>query len=502
MHEIFISYRRVDCETSGGHLHADLCRAFGAESVFMDKRRGGIPWGADWEKSLKEALAGCEVLIALIGPQWATCERSPGMRRLDAPDDWVRGEIAAVLRQSKQVLPVLFQDAPAPTEDRIPDELRALNFHKHQAYPISESNWEAETQRLFDALAKIPRLKQLHDLATTETGIRLLEKLVRDDRTVAAAVVQSTAEIETTDREVDEIRLLKGIHDALHEIESKCLIPIRDTAIARPLEGFKRKFENQDRAIRASLGELAAVVPALPVLLDIDLPRHLTAATDAFDVAVTSRSAGDRDRVVGKLEELVGEIPVRLNDAIDNAATRLQLQKLQELMATVRNLLRSAPAGDSELKPLLDGIAAMDDLRVELKLRVDEHGLLQSLDNFLRETVGGQRRAGTSGRIEPATLVAGWNQIGRLRARFKGPFSQEMECGLHILEALEPGIDEAVRRTDELDALDRLEEYAKEVGELFRQVDTNLKQFCFDLREKTRPLKTILDMCRGGEQHA
>jgi chaperonin cofactor prefoldin len=77
-----------------------------------------------------------------------------------------------------------------------------------------------------------------------------------------------------------------------------------------------------------------------------------------------------------------------------------------------------------------------------------------------------------------------------------------MECGLHILEALEPGIDEAVRRTDELDALDRLEEYAKEVGELFRQVDTNLKQFCFDLREKTRPLKTILDMCRGGEQHA
>jgi hypothetical protein len=207
MHEIFISYRRVDSETSGGHLYADLCRAFGAESVFMDKRRGGIKWGADWEKSLNDALEGCEVLIALIGPHWATCERSPGVRRLDVPDDWVRGEIAAVLRQSKLVLPVLFQDAPAPSEDRIPDDLSALNFHKRQAYPISESNWEADTQRLFDALATIPRLKQLHDLATTETGIRLLEKLVRDDRTVAAAVIQSTAEIETTDREVDESRV-------------------------------------------------------------------------------------------------------------------------------------------------------------------------------------------------------------------------------------------------------------------------------------------------------
>ena len=225
MREIFISYRRIDTEPSGGHLYADLCRVFGADGVFMDTRRGGIPWGADWEKSLEDALEGCEVLIALIGPQWGICERSPGLRRLDAPEDWVRGEIVTVLKRPKPVLvvPVLFQGAQPPQEHELPEELRTLSFHKRQAYAISESNWEADTRRLVDALAAIPRLKQLHDLATTERGIRLLEQLIRDNRTVSDAVSRSWALIEATDREVDEIRLLKGIHDALHEIE--CEVP-------------------------------------------------------------------------------------------------------------------------------------------------------------------------------------------------------------------------------------------------------------------------------------
>jgi hypothetical protein len=502
MHEIFISYRRIDTEASGGHLFADLCRAFGADAVFMDTRRGGIAWGADWEMSLKQALESCEVLIALIGPQWESCERSPGLRRLDMPDDWVRGEIAAVLRRSKLVVPVLFQRVVAPSEDQQPDELRALSFHKRQAYAISESHWQTDTERLFEALAAIPRLKQLHDLATTETGIRLLEHLIRDNPAVADAVSRSRAVIETTDREVDEIRLLKAVHDALHEIESKCLIPIRETATALPLDGFRRKFVQQDRVIRGSLGELAAIVPEMPVLLDVDLPGHLTSAADTFELAVASRAAEDNDRVVGKLEELVGEIPVRLNDAIDNAATRLQLRQLSELMATVGDLLRPKAGGDAELKPLLEGIDALDDLRGELSQRVREHGLLQSLDNFLRETVGGQRRAGTSGRIEPATLVADWNHIRRLRARFKGPFSAEVDEGHQLLEALEPGIDEAVRRADEPDAVARLSAYTNEVGDLFRLVDRRLKEFCFDLRAKTRPLKTILDMCRVEARHA
>jgi hypothetical protein len=500
MRDIFISYRRVDTEASGGHLYADLCRLFGSNSVFMDTRSGGIPWGADWEKSLNDALEGCEALIVLIGPQWVTCERSPGLRRLDAPDDWVRREIATVLKREKPALvaPVLFQGAPPAALDGLPDDLRALGFHKRQAYQISESNWEVDTKRLVDALATaIPRLRQLHDLATAETGIRLLEKLIRENRKVSDAISRSWLLIENTDRGIDEIRLLKDIHDALHEIESKCLIPLRNGGTGLPVDGFRRKFVQQERAIRAWLCELAPIVAELPVLLQVDLPDHLMAGSVAFQNVAVSRSADDHVLVVSKLEELVSEIPVRLNDAIENAGRQVELRRLMDMMATVVSVLNPAgPASDSELRPMIDGIAALGGLRDELTLRMREHGVLQSLDNFLRSMVSGQRRAGTAGRIESATLVTNWDFIKRLRSRFKEPFSPEMEEGHRNLQALEPEIEAAVMRGDEPNAVAQVNAYFNEVGDLFRLVDNNLKEFCFALREKTRPLKTIIDMAR------
>lgn len=62
-----------------------------------------------------------------------------------------------------------------------------------------------------------------------------------------------------------EIRLLKGIHDALHEIEAKCLMPLAGAAAgagvgagaALPPEGFRRKFVQLHNVIRALLAELA-----------------------------------------------------------------------------------------------------------------------------------------------------------------------------------------------------------------------------------------------------
>ena len=67
--------------------------------MFMDIK-GGIPRGADFERVLTDALAGCEVLLALIGPQWLACTRTDGIRRLDVPEDWVRNEIASALQRN------------------------------------------------------------------------------------------------------------------------------------------------------------------------------------------------------------------------------------------------------------------------------------------------------------------------------------------------------------------------------------------------------------------
>ena len=72
MSGIFISYRRIDTIAWAGRIFADMARRFGVTQVFMDIN-GGIPRGANFAETLRAALTGCDVLLALIGPQWSGC---------------------------------------------------------------------------------------------------------------------------------------------------------------------------------------------------------------------------------------------------------------------------------------------------------------------------------------------------------------------------------------------------------------------------------------------
>ena len=123
---IFISYRRSDTLPWAGRLFDDLTRSFGKQQVFMDIN-GGIPRGANFEKVLTESLAGCDAMLALIGPTWATCARSDGTPRLAVPGDWVRNEIATALRRGVPLVPVLLGGARLPDELAMPDDLRGLS---------------------------------------------------------------------------------------------------------------------------------------------------------------------------------------------------------------------------------------------------------------------------------------------------------------------------------------------------------------------------------------
>jgi hypothetical protein len=515
MSEIFINYRRIDTMESAGHLYGNLCQMFGNRAVFMDTRRS-IPWGADWDNALKDGLENCEVLVALIGPRWSTCERSPGKRALDEPDDWVRNEIATALRLSKTVLPVLIGRDTPPSENELPTELRELRFQFIEAYPISQAHWQEDYAHLVNELKKTPKLKQAYDLATGERGIRLLEQLIRNNARVADAVSRSRVVIQKADRGVDEIRLLKNIHDALHEIESKSLFPIRNelrlidpnskiaaTVKVKALASARRKFDQQTRDIQALRGELNAVVEMGNVLLEIELPQYLSEATMAFDKAARAERTVDFDRLVSALEALAGEIPVRLNDQIERAVRELEIQQLVDLMDAVAGLLDPAAATNRELKPMMAGIRALKDLRNDLASRARDHGLLQGLDNTLRRMFSGQYRTGTWEEADSEGLPHNWNGIRRLRQRFTAPFSPVFEKRKQDLEDLETGIEQAFERKDRAaDILALLDEYSNEVGELFRQVDGELKEFCARLREKTQPLKAILEQSEPEPQNA
>jgi TIR domain len=122
--KIFISYRRDDSAGHAGRVHDRLEREFGRDLLFMDV--DAIPFGADFVKVLSAEVEKCDVLLAVIGPNWLDAKGEDGNRRLDSENDFVRIEIAAALKRDIPVIPILLEGTRIPKAERLPSESAAL----------------------------------------------------------------------------------------------------------------------------------------------------------------------------------------------------------------------------------------------------------------------------------------------------------------------------------------------------------------------------------------
>ena len=78
--KIFINYRRDDSIGMAGRLHDRLVQTFGRDKLFMDVDH--IPAGADFVAHLNNQVAECDVVLAIIGPNWLRAKDKAGQRRL------------------------------------------------------------------------------------------------------------------------------------------------------------------------------------------------------------------------------------------------------------------------------------------------------------------------------------------------------------------------------------------------------------------------------------
>src|SRR5262245_57507900 len=95
--KIFICYRRDDSAGHAGRVQDRLASEFGRDLLFMDV--DAIPLGMNFVKVLREEVARCGVLLAVMGPKWFEAREDDGTRRLDNPRDPVRIEIATALQR-------------------------------------------------------------------------------------------------------------------------------------------------------------------------------------------------------------------------------------------------------------------------------------------------------------------------------------------------------------------------------------------------------------------
>jgi hypothetical protein len=149
---VFISYRREDSAGHAGRVHDRLERDFGSDLLFMDV--DAIPLGVNFIKVLREEVAKCDVLLALIGPNWLDARDEEGNRRLDNPRDFLRIEIATALQRDIPVIPILLDSARMPKADQLPKDLEELAVRN--GLDIRHASFHGDMDKLVRGLKNLP----------------------------------------------------------------------------------------------------------------------------------------------------------------------------------------------------------------------------------------------------------------------------------------------------------------------------------------------------------
>ena len=158
---VFVSYRRGDASAWAGRLRDGLTARLDEDDVYQDVVT--IDAGEDFALSINSALERCDVVLAVIGPQWLSIVGTDGDRRLDDPDDYVRIELSRALALNKRVIPVLVGGATMPAADRLPDDLTQLGLR--QAFTLDDATWQRDVEDLVNQLLGPPRSRWLVPVA-------------------------------------------------------------------------------------------------------------------------------------------------------------------------------------------------------------------------------------------------------------------------------------------------------------------------------------------------
>jgi hypothetical protein len=148
--DIFISYRREDTSGYAGRLYDQVSSYFGRDHVFMDV--ADLEPGSDFVETIEKKVSTCDALIALIGKNWLTIKDEQNTVRIRKPEDFVSVEIAAALKRSVEVIPVLVGGAKMPLQRELPESLQLLS--RRQALELSDVHFIRDVGDLIEALKR------------------------------------------------------------------------------------------------------------------------------------------------------------------------------------------------------------------------------------------------------------------------------------------------------------------------------------------------------------
>lgn len=194
--KIFISYRRADNPDFVERIRDWFAWKYGRDSVFMDFDT--IPPFTPFADFIRDQVRECDVLVAIIGPEWMRLLRERLQQQDD--EDYVRTEIKLALELKKPVAPVCIKQAPMPNPRDLPSDLRPmldynsahldsgrhfldninmiLEAVEHQLERLDAWKVMAHVQTIqFDAMKAIEHYQEAADQADWKTALDWLHRI-------------------------------------------------------------------------------------------------------------------------------------------------------------------------------------------------------------------------------------------------------------------------------------------------------------------------------------
>ncbi len=215
---VFLSY---GAETSGDarKLESDLKERLERAVIYSTEP---IPEGADSEQTIEQRIARCDVLLAVLGPEWLASTDGGATRTATAP----KLEVGQALRRGLPVIAVLTQSAPRPQKAELPDDLKALA--EQPAVELLVQFWAEGVDQL------IARVRQ------TE------QELLRRDRSLQEASDQlRAAEREASKSRTAHDKAITGLERARGKVAE---LEQRLTRAREEQERLGQEREDQNRA--------------------------------------------------------------------------------------------------------------------------------------------------------------------------------------------------------------------------------------------------------------
>ena len=154
---IAISYRREDSLPVAGRLYDRLQGEFGQGNIFMDF--DSIPYGVDFRDHIQHMVEGSQVLVAIIGPDWAG-KRRRKFRRIDEEADFVRLEIAYALARNVPIIPILIGKTAMPKASELPPDIESLAYRNAMSLDVGV-DFHHHAERLITTIKKLLRDKDI-----------------------------------------------------------------------------------------------------------------------------------------------------------------------------------------------------------------------------------------------------------------------------------------------------------------------------------------------------